>query len=95
MSESRYTDSRVIPPGPWNARAELSARELIDGDALERAGRTYEYVCVQGDRIDLLAFDVLGDSRSWSVIADMNPHVDPLFLRGGDVLRLPRLGPGR
>lgn len=93
MSTSRYAGLSVLPPSPWNARVEVAARKLIDGDALERLGRTFEYVCVQGDRIDVLAFDVLGDSRLWYVIADMNPHVDPLFLRGGDLIRLPRQEP--
>ena len=95
MRESRYTGLRVIPVGTWNTRTEVTPRTPIDGDVLERIGRTFEYSCTQGDRIDRLAFDVLGDSEAWYVIADMNPHVDPLFLRGGDILRLPRQEPNR
>ena len=88
---SRYTGLRALAPGPYNDRAEVSARELLN--ALDPAVLrvTYEHVVVQGERIDQLAYRKLGDSRLWWMLADLNPHVDPLFLLGGDVLRVPRV----
>lgn len=91
MSTSRYQGLDIAPIGALNERAEIATRMLVDGDALERAGKTFEYTVTQGDRIDRLAYKSLGDSRLWWLLADLNPHVDPLFLKGGDVLRFPRL----
>lgn len=90
-TSSRYRGLEVIGPGPYNERSEVLSRSLLDvNDAGVRAV-TYEHVVVQGERIDQIAYRKLGDSRLWWLIADLNPHVDPLFLVGNDVLRLPRL----
>lgn len=89
MNTSRYAGQEIAPPSKYNARPEISPRILKEALPLDRARLLYEYVVVQGDRIDQLAFRGLGDSRLWWVLADLNPQVDPLFLRGGDVLLVP------
>jgi hypothetical protein len=86
----RYKGLSIIQPGEFNERAELEPRVLVDGEVIERQGRAMDYTVVQGDRIDVLAYEYLGDSRLWYIIADMNPTVDPLHLVGGTILRLPR-----
>lgn len=52
--------------------------------------RFREYVVKVGDRIDVLAYKHLGDSRKWWRIANLNPGVlSPALLRPGTVIRIP------
>ena len=88
---SRYEGLGVVTPGELNSRPEYALRALVDGDALERGGLTREYQVTQGERLDIIAYHELGDSRLWWLIADLNPSVDPLLLAGGEILRLPRM----
>ncbi len=88
---SRYRDARVVEAGELNARAELSPRGLLNLEELRRRDQAVEYTVTQGDRIDVLAYRHLGDSRLWWVIADLNPEMDPLRLHGGETLWLPKV----
>ena len=90
MSTSRYAGQAVVQPEPEEERLELSPRVTVDAPAVEAAGLTVDYEVIQGDRIDNLAFNHLGDSRLWWVIADLNPDIDPMRLVGGTTLKLPR-----
>lgn len=86
---SRYADLAEVPAGPLNDRPELAPRDLLDAEAVELSGATWDHVVTQGERMDMLAFSHLGDSRLWWMIADMNLDVDPLRLRGGQRLLMP------
>lgn len=88
---SRYQGLALLPTGPLNSRPEYSPRSLWVAAELRQRDAVEEYRVVQGDRIDRLAFRILGDSRLWWVLADMNPTTDPIFLLPGEVLVVPRL----
>lgn len=45
---------------------------------------------VGSDRIDQIAADFYGNPRWWRVIAEFNDIADPLQLRPGQILRIPR-----
>lgn len=92
MNASRYEGLGIVPAGPLNERPEVAPRLLLDPAQAAKGRGTYEYTVVQGDRIDVLAYQALGDSRLWWVIADLNPDVDPLRLQGGQIIVLPALG---
>ncbi len=49
------------------------------------------HVVGEGDRIDLLAYQYLGDSLLWWVICDWNDICFPLDLPVGATLRIPSL----
>jgi nucleoid-associated protein YgaU len=40
----------------------------------------------------LTAFSLFGDPSLWTVIAEANPEVDPVFVPPGTVLRIPARG---
>lgn len=88
---SRYRGAQTLVAGELNTRAELAPRGLLRLADYQRRDQAVEYTVTQGDRIDVLAYRHLGDSRLWWAIADLNPGVDPLRLRGGETLWLPRL----
>lgn len=90
---SRYTRLPRLEPSELNSRSELAPRKILDASAYIAAGMTWEYRVTQGERIDQIAYRVLGDSRLWWLIADLNPGIDPLELQPG-VLILPRLEGG-
>lgn len=90
-STSRYSGLDVVEPSELNARRELSPRRLLDPVELERDGLLFEHTVTQGERIDTLAYHLLGDARLWYAIADVNPDVDPLFLPPGAVIKIPRI----
>jgi nucleoid-associated protein YgaU len=51
-----------------------------------------EYMVEDGESIDLLAFDFLGDGELWWMIADANPEIlDWAELAPGTVIRIPRV----
>lgn len=88
---SRYRGAQVAVTSELNPRVELFPRGLFSLEDYQRRDQVVEYTVTQGDRIDVLAYRHLGDSRLWWAIADLNPGVDPLRLRGGETLWLPRL----
>jgi nucleoid-associated protein YgaU len=50
------------------------------------------HVLREGEDLDLLARDLLGDEALWWRVLDANPLVHPFDLKPGDVLEIP--GPG-
>lgn len=88
---SRYASLQTVEPSELNARSELAPRRLPDVVEVEKSGRTWEYPVTEGERIDQIAYRVLGDSRQWHAIADLNPDIDPLELVGGTRLLMPRI----
>lgn len=49
------------------------------------------YRLVAGDRLDIIAYQVYGDSARWRDIAEYNRITDPLNLRAGQRLIIPRV----
>lgn len=62
------------------------------GDIIVPGGASYSYrTVVEGDRLDVYAFEYFGDPKLWWVIADMNPQIESVVtLTPGSVLRVPR-----
>ena len=75
------------------ARLELTQREFLDPDELESEGTYTWYQVKESDRLDQIAFEYLGDSRLWWVIADLNPEEipDTLMLPTGQYIKLPQI----
>jgi hypothetical protein len=52
----------------------------------------YYYVWVDKDRIDVIAYNLLGNSDFWSKIMDVNPEIaDPFTIPAGTTIRIPRV----
>ena len=50
----------------------------------------YQYVWVEGDRIDVIAQQLYGTSDNWHYIMDHNPEiVDPSGIAPGTLIRVP------
>jgi hypothetical protein len=50
----------------------------------------YWYTWVQGDRIDIVASELLGSPNFWWKIMDFNPEIiDPFSIPVGTILRIP------
>ena len=94
LESSRY-DEEVMAyhkaGGRSEPRLELTNRGYISYEGLEDSGEFYTYTIKQGDRIDLLAFYHLEDTRLWWVLAELNPIelVDTVYLPVGAVIKIP------
>lgn len=74
---SRYAGRPTITvPTPDGGTVVLSAPRIAPAPD----GATGSYTVRAGDRLDLLARAVLGDSTGWWEIADANPTDDPTDL---------------
>lgn len=52
--------------------------------------RVFNYEFRDGDRLDTIANELLGDPARWWEIMDINPEVhDPMHIAPGTVLRIP------
>ncbi len=95
---------RVDPhPSQHSRYAALEVRRRVAGRRLPRLelgprillteatnAQTWSYRVQEGDRIDRLAAALLGDSRLWWVLADLNPELrDALSLTIGGEIRVP------
>ena len=82
---SRYRDCIVYQDGEtqfFGARARIDVSPQPDDRF---------HLVVDGDRIDLLAYQYLGDPTLWWVICDFNDMAFPLELTVGATLRIPSL----
>lgn len=68
-----------------NERISQPQNPTSGGGEVERVWRV-----VAGDRLDTIAYEVYGDATKWRLIAEYNQLVDPLRLRGGQQLSIPR-----
>jgi len=84
---SRHQWSRVVQPDGGRPEPTPPPQFVV------RRGDEDSYVIRQGDRLDQLAFDLLGDSRLWWVLVDLNREVlhDTLFLTPGTRITIPTL----
>jgi hypothetical protein len=53
---------------------------------------TYESYVSPGHPLFLTAFSLFGDPSLWSLIAEANPEIDPVFVPPGTALRIPTRG---
>jgi len=84
---SRFQWSGVVLPS--GGRPEPTPPAQFEA----RQSETETYTIRQGDRLDQLAFALLGDSRLWWVLVDMNREdlADTLFLTPGTQITIPSL----
>ena len=87
--QSRYAGLDTIE----TSRRELAPRELLDQAAWLAADALYSHTVILGDRLDTLAASLLGDSRLWWILADLNPETvpDTHLLQPGATLLVPKL----
>lgn len=73
-----------------DARLQYPPRERVPRSARSRGEM---YTIREGDRIDMIAYTMLSDSRLWWLIADMNPLkiLDPMDLVPGTEIFVPSL----
>lgn len=73
------------------ARLELTHRTHLDVKSYIAEGRYNWYSVQELDRLDIIAFEYLGDSRLWWIIADFNYDLipDTLKLVTATKIRLP------
>jgi hypothetical protein len=83
--DSRYAKSVLYTGG---GEEFLGARPQID--TTPRPDDRFHTV-KDGDRIDLIAFNSLGDAALWWIVCDYNDIFYPLELDVGMVLRIPSM----
>ena len=88
MAKSRYVDTQVTGSHFATTVFPTYSRGYRQRDLFEGI-RTWEYVTVRGDRLDVLAAKHLGDDQLWWVIAYGNVIDMPLSLSPGTKLQIP------
>lgn len=86
-SDSRYASGTIIKvQDPRNKVYRLAVYRKFP---TSRAN-FYNYTWVDGDRIDLVSFNLLGSPAFWWKIMDYNPEIiDPFSIPAGTVIRIP------
>ena len=84
---SRYQWSRVVKPVGGRPEPTPPAQFTVP------VGTAEPYTIRQGDRLDQMAFALLGDSRLWWVLVDLNREAlsDTLVLEPGTQILIPTL----
>jgi hypothetical protein len=86
-TDSRYATGKVIKV--QDARNGIYRLAVYRTFPTSRA-KFYTYTWVDGDRIDQVAFNLLGSSAFWWKIMDFNPEIiDPFSIPAGTILRIP------
>jgi hypothetical protein len=86
-SDSRYANGAILKV--QDARNEVYRLAVYRKFPTARAN-FYTYTWVEGDRIDRVAFDLLGSPTFWWKIMDFNPEIlDPFSIPIGTSLRIP------
>lgn len=83
---------------PLRAKLNVAMTKTKDGTASSQGTNPTSFArgfkvrtVMQGETLDVIAYQEYGDSRHWRVIADFNSLADPLRLRPGQRLALPPL----
>lgn len=85
---SRYRNAAVISTPDAKGDYHPTLYSMIAADPRRASFRPY--VFSQGDRLDLIADQILGDPTLWWVIADLNPeHPNADEIPAGTVIRVP------
>jgi nucleoid-associated protein YgaU len=93
-------DPRTLIDDPTIGTDESTVRintlENPEGDAAEDSTDDLErYTVEDGDSMWIIARKKLGSGAKWQLIAKANPLVDPMKIKKGDVLIIPKLEPER
>jgi hypothetical protein len=96
LRQSRYREELQgfgLAGARTDARLELTNRLYFATDAVQSADAFQFHFVRDLERIDRLAFNYLGDSRLWWVIAELNPKEipDTLKLQVGTYIKIPTL----
>lgn len=82
--------------GTDESTVRINTLENPEGDAAEDSTDDLErYTVEDGDSMWIIARKTLGSGAKWQLIAKANPMVDPLKIKKGDVLIIPKLEPER
>lgn len=91
---SRYTASNLysaLSPDGTTTRTLVSRSDTGTGGFVSATTSVSVYRWSDGDRIDSLAFKLLGDSRLYWRIMDLNPWIlDPTAITPGTLILVPR-----
>lgn len=87
-TDSRYADGTLIKAqDARNGTYRLGVYRKFPSKIVD----FYQYVWVEGDRIDMVANTLLGTPAFWWKIMDANPEIgNPTNIPVGTVLRIPR-----
>lgn len=84
--DSRYATGNVIAV-ETNAQNSIAVLRVFPTDSTE----FYWYEWREKDRIDLLAYNLLGNPSLWWKIMDFNPEIiNPFVIEVGTTIRIPR-----
>jgi hypothetical protein len=87
FSDSRYADGIIFTA--QDARKDKHFLSIFRQFPVATT-KFYYYTWVEGDRIDILAQNVLGSAESWWQIMDFNPEIiDPFDIKVGATIRVP------
>jgi hypothetical protein len=87
-SDSRYANGKILKAQDSRSGINRTAVYRVFPNA---ATEFYNYTWVEGDRIDVVANNLLGSPSFWWRIMDFNPElVDPTNIPIGTVIRVPR-----
>jgi hypothetical protein len=86
-ADSRYAQGLITKvQDPRNGAYRLAVYRKFP----KARAQFYWYTWVQGDRIDIVASELLGSSVFWWKIMDFNPEIiDPFSIPVGTTLRIP------
>lgn len=75
-----------------DSTVRINTGEVTEGDAAaDSTAELEKYTVEDGDSMWIIARKTLGSGAKWELIAKANPMVDPLKIKKGDVLIIPRL----
>jgi nucleoid-associated protein YgaU len=89
-STSRYENGsfgKVVDPRSLEETTYVNRRYTVNSPV-----QYWKYTFKDGDRLDIMASMLFGDSTRWHNIMDINPSIDdPFAIKPGTVLRIPRV----
>ena len=93
----RFDEQPVPYPGPRSSSSPesgLKAVTPVSTGAQPASGLPATHTVAEGDNLSRIAKRYLGSEVKWTVLADLNPGVDPHNLKIGQVLRISGSAPG-
>ena len=86
-TDSRYATGRIVQP--YDARRETYRLSVLREFPTSSAS-FFHYVWVEGDRMDTVAYRLLGTPDYWWKIMDFNPEIISVFdVPVGTTIRIP------
>jgi len=86
------TDREIAQAGRTDSTVRINTQQVTEGDAAEDPTDDLErYTVVDGDSMWIIARKTLGSGAKWELIAKANPMIDPLKIKPGDELIIPKV----